>query len=54
MRITITVHGRLLSRAEVRAVRCPECGAAAGARCVGARGQLRESNHAGRLKLAQR
>jgi len=39
---------RTATKLEVRAVRCPRCGALPGAKCVGRRGE-RESSHIGRV-----
>jgi hypothetical protein len=41
-----------LARTTVRAVYCPACGARPGARCVGARRNVRISNHQERVELA--
>jgi hypothetical protein len=41
-----------LSRTEVRAVRCPECGAQPGENCISSRGKPRESSHQARSHAA--
>jgi len=38
------------SRASVQTVACPRCKAPFGAKCVGMRGKLRESNHKERVE----
>lgn len=42
---------RPVSRLESRAVLCPECFAAADEKCIGARGQVRESSHQARVNV---
>jgi hypothetical protein len=42
-----------INRLEARAVACPACGAAPQERCVGARGQPRESNHLARVSVVR-
>lgn len=39
------------SRTKVRTVACPECGAAVGHNCIGARGKTRTANHQARVDL---
>lgn len=41
-----------LPRSKVRRVACPQCGAAAGELCIGARGKPREANHGERVLAA--
>jgi hypothetical protein len=43
---------RRLSRLEVRAFYCPECGAQPGEPCKGARGKVRQANHQSRWNEA--
>lgn len=44
---------RPLSREEIRGVACSKCGALAGERCIGPKGNRRQRNHFERMQAAQ-